>query len=198
MTTDPAAEFDPAGGMLGAYSPLDGTVEFYGRINAILQRESVVLDLGAGRGAWFCEDRCRYRRELRSIRGKVAEYVGADIDCVVLSNSTTDRNVIITDGRIPLTSASVDLIIADYVLEHIENVAQLRNEIARVLKPGGVFCARTPHALNYVSIAARMIRNVVIAHAPSVRGMPLRVKRIAVSGSMARRRAVSSTDRMSA
>lgn len=150
--------------MLGGYSPLDGTVEFYGRINAILRQDSVVLDLGAGRGAWFHEDPCSYHRELRTIRGKVAEYIGADVDDAVLDNPTTDRNVMIANGIIPLDNASVDLIIADYVLEHIENVAQFRDELTRVLKPGGIFCARTPHILNYVCVAARMIRNVRHAH----------------------------------
>lgn len=150
--------------MLGGYSPLDGTVEFYGRINAVLRRDSVVLDLGAGRGAWFYEDQCGHHRELRAIRGKVAEYIGADLDQAVLQNPTTDRNVVITSGLIPLGDTSVDLIIADYVLEHIENVTQFRNELVRVLKPGGMFCARTPHALNYVCVAARMIRNVRHEH----------------------------------
>jgi hypothetical protein len=28
-----------------------------------------------------------------------------------------------------------------------------------VLKPGGLFCARTPHSFSYVSVAARAVRN---------------------------------------
>ena len=42
--TDMAAER-----MIGGFSPLDGTVEFYGRVNAIVKTHHVVVDLGAGR-----------------------------------------------------------------------------------------------------------------------------------------------------
>ena len=59
---------------------MDSTIQFYERINALLQPDFVVLDFGAGRGASHSEDRVRYRRELRNLRGKVREVIGADID----------------------------------------------------------------------------------------------------------------------
>lgn len=152
--------YDPSDDMLGRFSPLDGTVEFYGRICAAVEPHFVVLDLGVGRGAWYFEDQCQYHRRLRDIRGKVSEYIGADIDRAVLSNPTTSRNVLLERHTIPLDRESVDLILCDYVLEHIIDVQRFRDEVARVLKQGGLFCARTPHALNYVSLAARMIKNV--------------------------------------
>jgi len=145
--------------MLGGYSSLDGTVEFYGRVNSILRSDFVVLDLGAGRGAWYYEDRCEYHRALRNIRDKVVEYIGADIDPSVLDNPTTHRNVLIAGQHIPIADASADVIIADYVLEHVTDVIAFRDEIARILKPGGLFCARTPHALNYVVITAHIVKN---------------------------------------
>ena len=48
---------------------MDSTIQFYERINALLQPDFVVLDFGAGRGASHSEDRVRYRREL-SVRPK--------------------------------------------------------------------------------------------------------------------------------
>ena len=53
--------FIPGENLLGGYHELDGTIEFYGRINAILKSSDSVLDLGAGRGSWHFEDNCPYR-----------------------------------------------------------------------------------------------------------------------------------------
>ncbi|HEY2710068.1 MAG TPA: class I SAM-dependent methyltransferase [Caulobacteraceae bacterium] len=143
--------------MLGGFSSQDGTVEFYGRVNALLSPEKCVVDLGAGRGAWHFEDFTAYHRHLRDIRSKVATYIGADVDPQVLENPTTSQNVLIEGGVVPLPAATVDLIIADFVLEHVADPQAFRTEVDRLLKPGGFFCARTPHALNYVSLGARLL-----------------------------------------
>jgi SAM-dependent methyltransferase len=146
-------------GMLGGYSPLDGTVEFYGRINAFLQPGFVVVDLGAGRGAWYTDGDSSYHRSLRLLKGRVSRVIGIDVDEAVLSNQSTDENLL-ADGRtLPLPDASVDVVIADYVLEHVDEPAVLEREVFRILKPGGLFCARTPHTLHYVSVGARLVRN---------------------------------------
>ena len=146
-----------ARGMLGGYAPLDGTVEFYGRINAVLQPHFIVADLGAGRGAWVDDDSAAYRRALRTLKGKVAEVIGLDVDPAVLANPSTDRNLLIENGRLPLEDASIDVVIADYVLEHVDDPVALERELFRVVKPGGLFCARTPHAANYASLASRLL-----------------------------------------
>jgi hypothetical protein len=72
--------FDPAASMLNGYLPLDGTIEFYGRINSILKSTDTVLDWGAGRGGWYFEDKCETRRLLRDIKPKVQRFIGADVD----------------------------------------------------------------------------------------------------------------------
>lgn len=143
----------------GGFSPNDGTIDFYGRINALIRPEMRVLDLGAGRAGWFEDDPVTYRRELRLLKGKVAEVVAADVDDAVMQNRSSDRNVLIENGRIPVPDASFDVVVADYVLEHIVDVPAFRAEIDRVLRPGGHFCARTPHKWSYVSILARLSGN---------------------------------------
>jgi ubiquinone/menaquinone biosynthesis C-methylase UbiE len=155
----PLNKFNPSDSMLGQYHPLDGTIEFYGRINSILKPTDVVLDLGAGRGAWFFEDKCDARRQAHDIKPRVLKFIGADVDPVVLTNPTTTENYVISDGKIPLPDLSVDVIIADHVLEHILNVKDVYQEVNRVLKSGGIFCARTPHKFKYVSLIASIIKN---------------------------------------
>jgi len=149
----------PGENLLGNYHELDGTIEFYGRINAVLKDTDSVLDLGAGRGSWYSLDNCSYRREIRNIKSKVKYLIGIDIDEAVLENPTTHKNMTMTLDKIPLDSESMDIIVADWVLEHVQNPIQFSSEINRVLKPGGIFCARTPHKYKYVSLFASLFKN---------------------------------------
>jgi SAM-dependent methyltransferase len=151
--------YEPGENMLGGFTTNDGTIAFFNRVNAILEPGFTVLDLGAGRAGWSLLDKCEYRKQLRTIKGKVKEYICADIDEAVLNNQTSDRNLLIRDDRVPLDDESVDVIVADYVLEHILDVKTFKGEVSRLLKPGGYLCARTPHRLHYVSLFARLIRN---------------------------------------
>ena len=145
--------------LLGGYHELDGTIEFYGRINAILKSSDSVLDLGAGRGAWYSNDKCSYRKEIRDLKKKVKYLVGIDIDNSVLENPSTHKNMIMSEKKIPLGDNSMDIIVADWVLEHVQHPTELCSEIDRILKPGGIFCARTPHKYKYVSLFAKLIKN---------------------------------------
>jgi len=159
---NPAIEnhpYEPREDMLAGFMPLDGSIEFYSRVNALLRPNFTVLDLGAGRGAWNFDDTSSYRRVLRAMKGKVAQYVGADVDSAVMSNPATDMNLIVKDGIIPMSDASVDLVICDFVLEHVVDTEKFKNEVSRVLKEGGYFCARTPHRASYFSVMARLVKN---------------------------------------
>ena len=143
---------------VGGFSEQDGTIDFYSRISCLIDKNSRVLDLGAGRAAWF-EDECKYRRDLRFLKGKVKEVIACDVDKEVLSNKTADKILLMKNNIIPAENECFDLVIADFVLEHIENVPGFIDEINRVLKPGGWFSARTPHEFNLVAIFARIIKN---------------------------------------
>jgi SAM-dependent methyltransferase len=150
--------YEPGDEMLGGFTSSDGTIEFFTRVNAILEPHFTVLDFGAGRGSWYFTE-YGYKHRLHTIKGKVANFICADIDEAVLTNPTSDRNIVMLGDRVPLEDHSVDVIVSDFVLEHIRDVRGFEQEISRLLKPGGYFCARTPHALHYVSLCARLIRN---------------------------------------
>src|SRR5438093_10285660 len=75
----------------GGFSRIDSTIQFYERINALVDPEFVLLDFGAGRGAAHSDDVVCYRRELLDFRSKVREVIGADIDPIVTANPVLDR-----------------------------------------------------------------------------------------------------------
>ena len=145
---------------VGGFSSVDGTVEFYARVNALLNDEMTVLDFGAGRGAWYEDDVCEYRKRLRLLKGKVARTIACDIDDIVLENRSVDESLLCEVGeKLSLDDASIDVVIADYVLEHVTDTDWLSEEFERVLRPGGWICARTPCKHSYVALAARLISN---------------------------------------
>lgn len=149
--------FDPGNSYPGGFTNNDGTVEFYGRINAILPSSPLIIDIGAGRGAWYENDTCQYRKSIRSLKSKAKELIGVDTDAAVMQNRSTTQNLVMKSGRVPLQDEVADVIIADYVLEHVNDPTAFASEVERLMKPGGFFCARTPHRYNYVSLISRLL-----------------------------------------
>ena len=142
---------------IGGHSRFDGTVEFYGRIDALLEPSWVVLDFGAGAGD-AARDHSPYRRQLTTLRGRVSRLVGVDIEPAVLANPLVDEAHVIDDGgRLPFADASFDLVLADWVFEHLQDPASAVREIDRVLRPGGWVCARTTNRRGYVALGARLL-----------------------------------------
>jgi SAM-dependent methyltransferase len=141
----------------GGFTRLDGTIEFYSRVNALALKDSVVLDYGAGRGRFF-EDPVTYRRDLRLLKGNVARVIGVDVDPVVrLNPAVDDAYCIAQDGRIPVKDGTVDLIVSDFTFEHVERPRAVADELTRVLKPGGWIAVRTPNKYGYVALGARLV-----------------------------------------
>jgi SAM-dependent methyltransferase len=144
----------------GGFTRVDGTIEFYSRVNSLLKDDMTVVDYGAGRGAGPLEDPVPYRRNLLTLQGKCERLIGIDVAEAVLSNTAVDEAHKIDPGdALPLPDASVDMMVSDWVLEHISEPEALAGEIARVLKPGGWFCARTPNRWGYIGIGANLVPN---------------------------------------
>lgn len=156
----PAAAVYPEVGA-GGFSRVDSTVEFWGRVNALLPEDgsAVVLELGAGRGR-FLEEAVPYRRHLQHLALRCRRVIGLDVDPAVLANPAMhERHVISPDGLFPLPDESVDLVVSDWTFEHVTDPAATTSEIARVLKPGGWVCARTPRKWGEIGVAARLVPN---------------------------------------
>ncbi|MEP0069095.1 class I SAM-dependent methyltransferase [Pyruvatibacter sp.] len=146
----------------GVYSHRDCTVAFYTRVGALLRDDMVLLNLGAGRGANITQDYSPFRRRIQRFKGRVSRVIGIDVDDAVLENPDLDEAHVVPIGdTYPIADSSLDLIICDHVLEHVTDADSFAREVARVLKPGGWFCARTPTKWGYVGLGARAIPNTL-------------------------------------
>lgn len=142
----------------GGFSDIDLTVAFYQRVQALLTPSMVVLDFGAGRGVGHQDDPVRYRRRLRDLRGEGRHVIGVDPDTAVFDNPSLDRAMLLDEhGRIPLGDETVDLIVSDFVFEHLPDPAHTAMELRRVLKPGGWLCLRTTSRHGYVALGNRLL-----------------------------------------
>ncbi len=126
-------------------------VLFRQRMLQELRPDMRILDLGAGRGKSADLD----------FREHCSVVAGVDVDDAVLSNPHLHEARMIVDGAIPYTAESFDLVFSYDVLEHVAAPEEFFNEVARVLKPGGVFLAKTPNRRHYVAFFARWLPAMV-------------------------------------
>lgn len=142
---------------VGGFSDVDGTIRFYTRIRGVLKRTDTVVDYGCGRGAHL-DDICELRRQVRILRGFVRHVIGIDVSAEGATNPFVDVFIKIVPGTPwAIDDASVDVVISDCVLEHLENPTEFFQEAHRVLRPGGYLFARTPNKWSYPVLAARVI-----------------------------------------
>ncbi len=117
-------------------------------VGELIGPQSTVLDFGAGRGAL----------EELSFKDRAAKVVGVDADEAVLQNPHLDEAKVLRlpEGVIPYPEGSFDLVFSNNVLEHLAAPEGSLKEILRVLKPGGVFLAKTPNKAHYIPLVASL------------------------------------------
>lgn len=142
----------------GGFTDIDGTILFYARVNALVNSSSVVLDIGCGRGS-YGDDQIKIRRDLRILKGRVNKVIGIDIDRQAVGNPFLDEFHLIDGENWCIPQGSIDLCIADFVLEHIKTPDNFFRECSRVLKPNGYLCIRTPNLLSYFGLISKMVPN---------------------------------------
>jgi SAM-dependent methyltransferase len=142
----------------GGFTDIDGTIAFFNRVNSLLDSSFTVLDVGCGRGA-YADDPIPLRRNLRILKGKVSKIIGIDVDYTAQDNPFLDEFHLIKEDYWPIENSSVDLILCDSVLEHVNNPNQFFSEAHRTLKDRGYFCIRTPNRWSYIAFFATVIPN---------------------------------------
>ena len=118
-------------------------------IHAYLRPDSAVLDIGCGRTA----------PNLSALIGKAGKLYGVDV--IDFTVSDPRLNLFSNDVRDmkDIADASIDLAYSRAVMEHLPGPEAAYAEIARVLKPGGLYVFTTPSIFDYGSIAALIIPN---------------------------------------
>lgn len=142
----------------GGFTDIDGTLTFYNRVHSFITPSSVLLDVGCGRGE-YAEDPVAVRKERRIFRNKCAQVIGIDVDDAGEANPFLDEFRVIQGSRWPVEDKSIDVCLADWVLEHIAEPEAFFAECQRVLKPGGYLCLRTANAWSYIALFSRLIPN---------------------------------------
>jgi SAM-dependent methyltransferase len=89
-----------------------------------------------------------------NFHGAASRVCGVDLDQRVMRNRFLHEARIGSAEAIPYGNAEFDLVFADNVLEHLADPESAFVEIARVLKPGGRFLAKTPNKWHYVPLIA--------------------------------------------
>lgn len=117
-------------------------------IRAKASRNSVLLDAGCGRFASIA----------RAFAPCVCRAIG--IDCVDFAIQNSGAILLRGDiVSIPLADASVDIVAARSVVEHLENPERVYREVYRVLRDDGWFIFLTPNLWDYASLIARATPN---------------------------------------
>jgi SAM-dependent methyltransferase len=148
------------------FSALECDLTFYSLVRGLAMRHQAkfVLDYGAGRNRYaqdFSADTDSFLiRDLRDLRYGGAEVTAADVDPEVMTHPTSEHQHIIVPGQpLPIADGKFDLIVSDYVFEHIEDAAAVANELQRLLRPGGWLVVRTPNRYGYLKLAASLVPN---------------------------------------
>ncbi len=80
---------------------------------------------------------------------------GLDVTNEVSENRALESWQIFDGKRMPFEDNSFDCCFSNWVLEHVEKPLEHFQEVARILRPGGVYCFKTLNAHHYVGAISR-------------------------------------------
>jgi 2-polyprenyl-3-methyl-5-hydroxy-6-metoxy-1,4-benzoquinol methylase len=108
-----------------------------------------IADVGCGRGDLY-----------GYVGSRFARYVGID---VVRYDGYPDAAEFCTldldSGNIPLADASMDVVTAVEVIEHLENPREFMRKLVRLVKPGGWVIVTTPNQLSWLSLLTLVVKH---------------------------------------
>lgn len=125
---------------------VDGTTQFCDLLRKYAEGKSV-LEVGPGAAG------SKTTRYLRQISSNLA---GLDVDPNVSKNQFIKAAHVYGGNTFPFHDQSFDVVVSDYVNEHITNPYDHHREIFRVLRNRGYYLFRTPNKFHYVSIVGSL------------------------------------------
>nr|MCU0514953.1 class I SAM-dependent methyltransferase [Anaerolineae bacterium] len=114
-----------------------------------------VLDVGSGPGLYYTHLKALYPQ---------IDYYALDLIPAMLSNHPAERQRLINGDilRLPLADQQFDVVMANHMLYHIEDVEGAVQELRRVLKPGGVLMVATNSTQTMPELQVLMRRAIVL------------------------------------
>jgi len=123
-----------------------GTRPFFRLCREQIPSGAEILEIGSGPD-----------NECSRMLSEIGTVTGLDVDPDVKNNQWL-ANAFVFDGKqMPFADGSFDACVSNFVLEHVAHPGAHFKEVARVLRPGGVYCLRTPNLFHYVSMGAYMM-----------------------------------------
>jgi SAM-dependent methyltransferase len=117
-------------------------------VEARLSPDAVLLDAGSGRTVPV----------LRKYLGRAKRLIGVEL--VDFTDVPAGIETYKTDlAHLPLSDASVDIIMSRSVFEHLSDPQSVYREFARVLRPGGTVIFLTANMWDYGTLVARLVPN---------------------------------------
>jgi SAM-dependent methyltransferase len=122
----------------------DGTAEFHELCESRARGSRVeILEVGAGP-----------TNATSAFLSKLGAVHGVDVSDEVHGNAHLTSSALIEDGHFPFPDKRFDLVVSNYVVEHVADPGAHLSEIHRVLKDGGSYVFRTPNMFHYVSLVS--------------------------------------------
>jgi SAM-dependent methyltransferase len=129
---------------------IDGTTRFHRLCSESIRSGSSILEIGAGPA-----------NTTTAHLAALGAVVGLDIADEVRMNPHLAAAHVYDGGAFPFDGESFDACASNYVLEHVGDPHTHFAEIARVLRPGGVYCFRTPNLWHYIVLASTCVPHAV-------------------------------------
>lgn len=140
----------------------DATIRFFKLCHENVPRGASILEIGAGPA-----------NETTSELATIGRVTAVDVSAEVLENPDVAEAVVFDGEKLPFADEQFDACISNYVLEHVTHPDTHFQEVARVLKPGGVYIIRTPNLLHYVASASYLLPHALhVAIANRLRALP--------------------------
>jgi ubiquinone/menaquinone biosynthesis C-methylase UbiE len=118
---------------------------FHRVVSAALPAKGKILDVGCGDNDLLTAYRTNNR-----------EVWGADFGVHPALKHAAWFRPLRADGTIPFADNTFEFVTSFMVMEHVAEPASFLAEIARVLKPGGLYVGQSIHAIHYVTLIRRL------------------------------------------
>jgi SAM-dependent methyltransferase len=120
---------------------------YKGSVKEASKQANRILHLGSGRNRTEVFDKQAYRAKT---------ILSLDPDVLSLRENFSAYRLLALGEGLPVRDCTIDLIVSEYVFEHIKAPTRVIHECARVLKPGGRIIILTPNSASYFGLLSRL------------------------------------------